>query len=141
METEEKTYQKTVLVLGLAGLLFAGYLSAYKVITTGCALNEPCPYFLGYPACWYGFGMFLTIFTASLLGALGKIKIRTAAAVNAAVSALGILFAGSFTVPEIGNLLSGTTRYALGLPSCAYGLVFYILIFVLSAARLKRRSA
>ena len=54
------------------------------------------------------------------------------------VSALGILFAGYFTVPEIGKLLAGSQNgYSLGLPTCAYGFIFYILIFCLSIWYLK----
>jgi len=133
------TYRKTVLFLGLAGVLFSGYLSAVKLFTTACALNESCPYFLGLPACYFGFVMFLTIFSAALLSASGAISIRAAALANTVVSFLGILFAGYFTIPEIGYMLSGSApRYALGLPTCAYGLVFYTLVFILSLLYLKK---
>lgn len=136
------TYRKTVFFLGLGGLLFSGYLSAVKLFTSTCALNEPCPYFLGLPACWYGFGMFLMIFSAALLSFFKVISIRSTALSNTAVSFLGILFAVSFTIPEIGNLISENgTRYALGLPTCAYGLIFYILIFVLSLLYLKKNKS
>ena len=133
------TYRKTVLFLGLAGVIFSGYLSAVKLFTTACALNESCPYFLGLPACYYGFVMFLTIFSAAVLSFFKFISIRSLALASIFVSFLGILFAGYFTVPEIGNLLSGAgTRYTLGLSSCAYGLIFYILVFTLSLFYLKR---
>lgn len=133
------TYRKTVFFLGLAGLLFSGYLSAVKLFTDTCALNEPCPYFLGIPACWYGFGMFLVIFSAAVLSFFKVISIRSLALSNTVVSFLGIIFAGSFTIPEIGNMISGNaTRYALGLPSCAYGLIFYTLVFILSLLYLRK---
>jgi hypothetical protein len=83
--------------------------------------------------------MFLTIFSAALLSASGAISIRAAALANTVVSFLGILFAGYFTIPEIGYILSGSApRYALGLPTCAYGLVFYTLVFILSLLYLKK---
>jgi hypothetical protein len=135
------TYRKTVFFLGLAGLLFSGYLSAFKLFNDACALNEPCPYFLGISACWYGFGMFLVIFSAAILSFFKVISIRSLALVSTFVSFLGIVFAGSFTIPEIGNMLSGIApRYALGLPSCAYGLVFYTLVFILSLLYLKKNK-
>ena len=62
-----KTYLNTTLVLTLGGVLFSGYLSFYKLLTGNCALNEPCPFFLGYPACWYGFAMFFVIFDVEAL--------------------------------------------------------------------------
>ena len=133
------TYRKTVLFLGLAGVLFSGYLSAVKLFTTACALNESCPYFLGLPACYYGFVMFLIILFAAVLSFFKVISIRSLALANMVVSFLGILFAGYFTIPEIGYMLSGSApRYALGLPTCAYGLVFYALVFALSLIYLKK---
>lgn len=41
---------KTILILEIADTLFAGYLSAVKLISHTCAFNESCPYFLEYPA-------------------------------------------------------------------------------------------
>lgn len=130
-------YKKITLILSLAGLLFSGYLSAVKLFTQTCALSEPCPYFLGYPACWYGFAMFLTLFIASLFGFFRQDKLKSVARTHAFVSGLGILFAGYFTVPEVGRLLSGGGAYSLGLPTCAYGLIFYVIIFILSISYLK----
>ena len=132
------TYIRTMFFLGLAGLLFSGYLSAIKLLTSTCAFNEPCPYFLGYPACWYGFFMFLVIFSTVTLGLLKKIFEKTMLKIIMIVSLLGILFAGSFTIPEILKLIYGTKIiYTLVLPTCTYGLIFYILIFSLSLRRSK----
>lgn len=134
-------YTKTMFFLGLAGLLFSGYLSAVKLFSSTCAFNEPCPYFLGYPACYFGFGMFLIIFSSALLGWLKNISEKVMSRIIVAVSGAGILFAGYFTIPEIQKLLSETeTGYSLGLPTCAYGLVFYIIIFILSLWHLTNRQ-
>ena len=131
-------YVKKMFLLGLAGLLFSGYLSATKFFTSTCALNEPCPYFLGYPACYFGFGMFLIIFISGTLGMLKVISGKMMSKIITTVSALGIIFAGSFTIPEIAKLVTGVkTGYSLGLPTCAYGLIFYILIFCISVWYLK----
>jgi hypothetical protein len=128
-----KKYLKTVLALSLGGTLFAGYLSGIKLFSGQCAFNEPCPYFLGYPACWYGFAMFLAMFlttTAALLGKLDAVKAKKA---NAAIAALGILFAGRYVVEEVANWFRyGFSWSQLGLPTCVYGLVFYIAIFAVS---------
>jgi len=133
-------YKKAMILLGLAGLLFSGYLSAFRLITSVCALSEPCPYFLGYPACWYGFGMFFLLFASALVGFFRASAEKSAVYVQVLISGLGILFAGYFTVPEISNLLSGTSAYSLGLPTCAYGLIFYVIIFVLAFRYLRKQK-
>jgi len=125
-------YKRILLALSMSGLLFSGYLSAVKLFTSTCALNEPCPYFLGYPSCWYGFAMFLTLFILSLVAFSKTILLKSVVQIQTLVSGLGILFAGYFTVPEIERLLSGGSFYTLGLPTCAYGLIFYTIIFSLS---------
>ena len=131
-------YNKVMLYFGLAGLLFSGYLSSIKLFSATCAFNEPCPYFLGYPACYFGFGLFLIIFIVALLGLMKKIPNQKMSKALAWVSFLGILFAGYFTIPEINILLSGTSNYSLGLPTCAYGLIFYVIILILAIKHVKK---
>ncbi len=129
----QTSYNKTMFFLGLAGVLFSGYLSATKFFTSTCAFNEPCPYFLGYPACYFGFGMFLIIFIFATLGLLKTISEKVMLIITTVVSGMGILFAGYFTIPEIQKLISGAdTNYSLGLPTCSYGLIFFIIIFIFS---------
>ncbi len=116
-------------LLSLGGLLFSGYLGGQKFFNNICALNE-CPYFLGYPACYYGFAMYLTLFISALLFVFFK---KGTLRVIQIVSFMGILFSGYFTVLKLPKLLNqGLSAYVLGLPSCAYGLIFYVLIFTLS---------
>ncbi len=127
------TYFKTIAYLALVGTLFAGYLSFMKLLTSTCAFNESCPNFLGYSACWYGFAMFLTMLILSVIGLYKKNKRETLRRSIIAVSFLGILFAGWLVIPEIKLLFSNDApSYAMILPSCAYGLIFYIIIFILS---------
>lgn len=129
----------TIFFLTLAGFLFSGYLSLVKLLSNTCALNEPCPYFLGYPACWYGFGMFTVLFILAIISQW-KESTKLIYWFQIVVSVIGIIFAGYFTVPEIIRLFNGTSAYSLGLPTCAYGLIFYILIFILATRRLQQLS-
>ena len=135
-----RSYLKTTLLLAAGGTLFAGYLSGVKLFTGTCAFGESCPYFLGYPSCWYGFGMFLAMTIVSALGLAGRIPAPRAAKTNALIALAGTLFAGYFVVDEVVRWLAApaATRYGLVLPTCVYGLVFYVIILVLSvrAARL-----
>ncbi len=124
--------QKWVLTLTAGGVLFAGYLSAVKFITDTCAFGEGCPYFLGFPACYYGFAMFSVMFVFATLRVLQKVSLRTANEIILITSVLGTLFAGYFTITELPVLLSeGLGAFMLGLPTCALGFIFYVIIFVL----------
>ncbi len=135
----KSSYLKWALGLSLAGSLFSGYLSFYKLLVASCAFNEPCPYFLGYPACWYGFAMFATLLALTLLAWFGKLATPSAAKATAGVALLGILFAGRFTLIEVLSWLSGNApRYSLGLPTCAYGLIFYIAMCTASILEVQR---
>jgi hypothetical protein len=135
------SYLKRAFGLSLAGTLFAGYLSFYKIFAKACAFNEPCPTFWGYPACWYGLGMFGLMFLVSSLGLSKRLPEPRVARMNFSISFLGTLFAGYFTWGEIARWIGGAgVRYSLGLPTCAYGLIFYVIIFVLSLKRLRTRS-
>ena len=137
-----RTYVQTTLVLATAGLLFSGYLTAVKIFSRRCAFNEPCPYFLGYPACWYGFGLFLVMFLTAAIALGLDTKRLWPVGVNGVVSFVGILFAGSFVWPEIQTWLAsgGTATYQLGLPTCVYGLIFYIIIFILSLTAIRQKK-
>jgi hypothetical protein len=130
-----KNRLKLIFILIIAGLIFSGYLSATKLLTDTCAFSEACPYFLGYPACWYGFGMYLTMFIFTSIALLGKSNIKSAVKINLWVSFAGILFAGRFFIQE---LLQSKATGALGLSTCAYGLIFYVLICIFSLLALKK---
>jgi hypothetical protein len=134
---------KNNILLGLvsAGLLFSGYLSAVKLFTDTCAFNEGCPIFLGYPACYFGFVMYFVM--AILLLAMRSGVLREHAMLYGllGVSALGILFAGSFTLEELPRLRAeGMGAYLLGLPTCAYGLIVYLALFGVTAAALLEKK-
>ena len=125
---------KPLFLFTFAGLLFSGYLSAVKLFTNTCAFGEGCPLFLGYPACWYGFGMYAVMFAVTLLGLLGTLPRKPVAITDLMVSLLGIIFAGSFVLQEIAET---AVTGILGLSTCAYGLIFYAIIFTLSIRMIK----
>jgi len=131
---KNKNHLFTLLLLTLAGTLFSGYLSGIKLFSGTCALNEPCPYFLGFPACYYGFILFAIMLVITAIAYAIRTSKRWPTVCNAIISGLGVLFAGYFTVKEIINLFQSVTptKYALILPSCSYGLIFFIVIFILS---------
>lgn len=138
---QTKKYFKWALLLSLGGVLFAGYLSGLKLISGTCAFNEPCPYFLGYPACYFGFGFFLTMAIASLFGYFRKPTLSLIKIIFF-VSLIGIIFAGYFVSQEVISVIASKrfVLYGLGLPTCVYGLIFYIIIFVLTARQLSANN-
>lgn len=134
------SFYKTAFGLSLGGTLFAGYLSFYKYFLGSCAFNEPCPTFIGYPSCWFGFGLFAILLMNALVGLLKEDARPRLLRPILATAVAGTLFAGWFTLQEILAWLSGAgIRYALGLPTCAYGLVFFLALAVLTARQLKSK--
>ncbi len=120
-------------LLSLGGVVFAGYLTVTKLMTNVCPFQEPCPYFLGYPACWYGLGIFSLLLAISFIGLVGKREETWLIFFIRAGAGVGVLFAGSFVIREMINAIRfGLPDYRLFLPTCAYGLLVYILIFVLA---------
>lgn len=126
-------FKITTLILGLVGMIFSGYLSAVKLFSGTCAFDKLCPYFLGYPACYFGFAMFMVIVIYILFDFWKVIEERTAEIFTLVISSLGILFAGYFTLKEIPTLLyKGFSTYFFGLPTCSLGLIFFTAIFIIT---------
>ncbi len=137
MNTHRKI-EWSIFMLGVAGFLFSGYLSSVKFFTETCAFNESCPYFFSIPACYVGFVLFTTIAVMGGMHVFHCVSGKRANDIILAVSGLGIVFAGYYTVIELPALFSeGLTAYMLGLPTCALGLIFFVLVGGL-ALRLKR---
>ena len=72
---KERDALKIVLVVGIAGLLFSGYLSYKELFAGGC--DAGCTVLapqslLGIPVCVYGFVMYLTIVVVTSLGLTKK---------------------------------------------------------------------
>jgi uncharacterized membrane protein len=121
-----------VFATAFVGLVFSGYQSAVKFFSQVCAIDS-CPYFLGYPACYYGFVMFfmLTVLSLFLIFRPGSSHRIVGALI--VVGCAGVLFSGWYTWGELPTLFSkGLRAYALGLPTCAWGLVMYIGVSVAS---------
>ena len=135
-----KSYYKISALLTASGVLFAGYLSAVKLFSRTCPFNESCQYFLGYPACWFGLAMFLSMFVISLIGLFSANPRKIFPQSILAIAGAGIIFAGRFVISEIIFWQAGGHQeYQLIFPTCAYGLIFYILIFFLSWRQLKKK--
>ena len=137
-----KVYLKWATLLTLGGVLFSGYMSGVRLFSGICAFNEPCPYFLGYPACYIGFALFVAMSITSITASINKVRSLQPVKVIFAISLLGILFAGYYVAQE---LLSAFARgtfvfYGLGLPACVYGLVFFIIIFSISLSTLRSQK-
>ncbi len=127
--------------LSLAGTLFSGYLSGVKLFTNTCAFGEGCPLFLGYPACYFGFILFFTLLLTVTLGVFKKSTYKSAARTMSLVSLLGVLFAGKYVVAEIATYISsGFSAKGLVLPTCAYGLLFFMLVFIFAVRFRKAES-
>lgn len=131
--------KKVLFIFSLAGVAFSGYLSGVKLFSKTCAFGETCPFFLGYPACYYGFTLFLLLSILSGMLVWGSTDTRKTLDILTVVSILGVLFAGYYTLIELPLLFSaGFSAYMLGLPTCALGLIFFVA--VLGIALRVRRS-
>lgn len=131
----------TILGASIFGVLFAGYLSSTKLLSGACAFNESCPYFAGYPACYTGFILYaLLAGIASLL--FRKASLPRVYGALSAVSFVGVLFSGYFVVQELPVFMArGLSAYLLGLPTCALGLVCFMVILICSSISLLRVCA
>lgn len=127
-----ESYIQITFWLALAGTVFAGYLSAHRLITKECAFNESCPYIFGIPACEIGFCLFLVMFAANLVARLGYLSSVTALDTIFYISLIGVLYAGTLSAKEL--IAEERTKSALILPTCAYGLMVFIALFGLSFA-------
>jgi hypothetical protein len=89
--------------------------------------------------------MFLAMLLVSAAGLLGRLPAGKAATANVWISLAGTFFAGYFVIGEIVRWLErpAASRFGLVLPTCVYGLIFYVIILALSlrAARAKAKAA
>ncbi len=126
----------SILTFAILGSLFAGYLSFQKLTTKTCVLTEGCGYLFGIPSCVYGFVLFFLILIFALVTMFSEetnmkktIKI---------ISLIGILYSFGFSIYDLFlapiNILNGA-KFTLFLPSCIYGLIFYLIIFIFSNKR------
>lgn len=122
-----------IYAVSLFGTLFSGFLSGTKLFSNTCAFGESCPLFMGKPACYFGFVLFLALFALANVLVFRKSGQAKVSLALVAVSALGVLFSGKFVASEIIQWShAGFEPSALGLPTCAYGLIFYVLALIFS---------
>ena len=116
---------RLLLALATAGTVFSGTMSAFRFVEDHCPLDEPCPFFLGYPACYYGFAMFLGIFGSALayVNASSREPVRR----HLILATLGTLFSLNFALEEVasGHIFNSH----LGLNTCIWGFIFFSALF------------
>jgi hypothetical protein len=134
MTMTSKRYLGVATILSGAGTAFAGYLSYTRATSGICAFSEPCPFFLGHPACYTGFALFATAFLVSLSALLYKVESAWPKVANLGIAVAGSAFASWLTRDEV----VAHSGYRLGLPTCAYGLVFFVGLLVWTLAALTR---
>ncbi len=69
-----KTYLAVSCALGGWWCPLCRASSSIKMRSGICAFNEPCPEFLGYPACYTGFGLFVLLFVPTALALLASVS-------------------------------------------------------------------
>lgn len=137
-----RSYKISLLILTIAGVLFSGYLSGTKLFSKACAFGEACPYFLGLPACYFGFAMFFIMMIAAISLARRQGNVEKQFRTITIVAALGILFSGYYTIKEIPFIISeGFSYYTFGLPTCSLGLIFYIITLIVAVIACNKSKA
>jgi uncharacterized membrane protein len=128
VDMSTKTYVRFAMLLSAAGFLFSGYLSWTRMKSGVCAFAEPCPFFLGHPACYTGFALFSTALAISLVAWLAGSESSWPMLANGTVALVGTLFAGRMATMEV----TAWSGYRLGLPTCAYGALFFAGLLTIS---------
>ena len=117
-----------VLLLSAIGVLFSGY-PTYSTLALGvCPIKESCPFLWGYPVCAYGLILFIILFLSSLAYSFRKDRFNNG--IIRFVSVIGILFSVYYSIYDYAKC--GGCTYSLLLPTCVYGFVMYLVIFLLS---------
>jgi len=125
-----------LIILSLAGALFSGYLSYSNMIAGVCPLNEGCAYFFGLPSCIYGFIIFAALLILSIMG----LKNKKLGKYIYYASLVGVIYAVYTSIIDLFfTTCIGGCKYSLLLPSCVYGLAFYLAIFILSRTTKKKK--
>ncbi len=114
--------KKILLGLSVAGLLFSGYVSALKLFSHTCAFGSSCPYFLGYPACYFGFVLFLvlTFFAVEILRERDEYI-----AWEFRIGLLALAYALYILYLEWPLWKAGIAGSLFGLPTCVWGFLFF----------------
>ena len=128
---EKKSFVLTTLIFSIIGLLFSGTLSYFSMVLGKCLLKDPCPVFFHLPSCFYGFIIFLTILILSLVSLIKEKKRDNLMEWTFYISIIAVLYAIFSASYEIFYLCAdGSCKYSLILPTCVYGLIMYLVIFI-----------
>lgn len=120
----------TAMFLSIAGILFAGYMTLQKFISGTCSFGEACPFLWGYPVCLYGLIIFFMLFLATLKLLLDS-NDKLAKHIFKYISILGIIYSGYYAYQDIFHpLCRDNCVYQLGLPTCVYGFIVFLAVFV-----------
>lgn len=119
---------KFITGFSIAGFLFSGYLSVVKLFSNTCAVQGGCPFFLGLPACYFGFVIYVALVALSVAAIRRRMPFHGALIAIIAVALLGILFAGYLTFTEFSAFIKTGFSGAFGVPTCLIGLMFYMII-------------
>lgn len=126
-----KNFKIFFMILTTAGVLFSGYMSGVKLFSKTCAFGETCPLFLGMPACYVGFILFLSLFFVSLMFVFNKKMALVISKKFLFLSFIGVIYSLNFAVPELPKLFQdGPSAYFWGLPTCVMGSLFFVVIFI-----------
>jgi len=126
--------KKLIAVCALLGAIMSGYLSYQNYFNGGCKANSfltcgagPAKVSIfGQPTCIYGFVMFLATFILIFM-AWNKTQAKGLVTATLIVGTVGVLFSLFLSTYEIFWLKA--LDYG-PLPSCVYGLIFYIGIWI-----------
>ncbi len=132
-------YYWVLLLLGIGGTIFSGYLSYYTLWGPGCQEavvscgSKPIELF-GLPTCVYGFGMYVTVGVLALFGLRNKTRGWMAGILWLAV--VGVLFSGSLSFYELVTLRTPISD----LPACVYGFLIYTAILIIATLGIRRKT-
>jgi uncharacterized membrane protein len=123
-----KAALKTIVLLGVIGTIFSGYLTYYTFTHTisGCEL-----YILGLPSCFYGALIYTAVFVLSMALVFNRSSRSKKAIALSVIAFVGIMFA-SFLTWYVLSARSCTSFEIFGLPPCVFGLAMYVAVLVLS---------
>jgi len=126
-----KIILKTALIFSIIGVLFSGYLTISKIVLGVCPLKESCPFLFNYPVCLYGLILFTTLLLAIITLTYIDANDKLANKILKYTAIVGILFSGYYVYQEVFVLTCpGGCVYSLGIPTCIYGLIMYLVIAV-----------
>jgi len=137
-----KNYSVGAIFISFVGAIYSFFLVFTTFTRDVCLVSGGCPHLFGLPICLFGFVGFVCILVLSVLvyqsprSAMGLRALR----LLYWLSLGGALFALYYLIQELFILEcpQGACKISLWYPSCLYGLIAFVLVFV--AARSMENS-